>query len=101
MRVGILGSGLMGGKLGTIFARARYELPDTPSRSHCSSASLRTAAKVARSWRIDSSVWGNSYHLQAHVIGAKSRSSPCPHSMAHARSAPASSYVIRRPSAPT
>ena len=25
MRIGILGSGLMGGKLGTIFARAAYE----------------------------------------------------------------------------
>jgi 8-hydroxy-5-deazaflavin:NADPH oxidoreductase len=30
MRVGILGSGLMGGKLGTLFARAGHKLLWTP-----------------------------------------------------------------------
>jgi 8-hydroxy-5-deazaflavin:NADPH oxidoreductase len=33
MRVGILGSGLMGGKLGTIFARARHEVVFSYARS--------------------------------------------------------------------
>src|SRR6266851_4997661 len=33
MRIGILGSGLMGGKLGTIFARARHEVVFSYSRS--------------------------------------------------------------------
>src|SRR5919197_551560 len=33
MRVGILGSGLMGGKLGTLFARAGYEVVFSYSRS--------------------------------------------------------------------
>ncbi|MDB5050540.1 MAG: oxidoreductase [Fibrobacteres bacterium] len=34
MRIGILGSGLMGGKLGTIFARAGHEVVFSYSRSH-------------------------------------------------------------------
>src|SRR5438270_9588022 len=34
MRIGILGSGLMGGKLGTIFARARYEVVFSYARSN-------------------------------------------------------------------
>src|SRR6266849_5069448 len=34
MRVGILGSGLMGGKLGTIFARAGHEVVFSYARSH-------------------------------------------------------------------
>lgn len=34
MRVGILGSGLMGGKLGTIFARAGHEVVFTYARRH-------------------------------------------------------------------
>lgn len=34
MRIGILGSGLMGGKLGTIFARAGHEVIFSYSRSH-------------------------------------------------------------------
>jgi len=34
MRVGILGSGLMGGKLGTIFARARHEVVFSYARSN-------------------------------------------------------------------
>ena len=33
MRIGILGSGLMGGKLGTIFARARHEVSFSYARS--------------------------------------------------------------------
>ena len=33
MRVGILGSGLMGGKLGTLFARARHEVVFSYARS--------------------------------------------------------------------
>lgn len=33
MRVGILGSGLLGGKLGTLFARAGYEVVFSFSRS--------------------------------------------------------------------
>ncbi len=34
MRVGILGSGLMGGKLGTIFARAGHEVVFSYARSN-------------------------------------------------------------------
>lgn len=34
MRIGILGSGLMGGKLGTIFARAGHEVVFSYSRNH-------------------------------------------------------------------
>jgi predicted dinucleotide-binding enzyme len=34
MRIGILGSGLMGGKLGTIFARAGHEVVFSYARSH-------------------------------------------------------------------
>ena len=47
MRIGILGSGLMGGKLGTIFARAGHDVvfsyseqedkSGRKSRSHCGS----------------------------------------------------------------
>jgi predicted dinucleotide-binding enzyme len=33
MRIGILGSGLMGGKLGTLFARAGHEIVFSYSRS--------------------------------------------------------------------
>ena len=33
MRIGILGSGLMGGKLGTIFARAGHDVVFSYSRS--------------------------------------------------------------------
>lgn len=34
MRIGILGSGLMGGKLGTLFARAGHEVVFSYSRSN-------------------------------------------------------------------
>lgn len=34
MRIGILGSGLMGGKLGTIFARAGHEVVFSYARSY-------------------------------------------------------------------
>ena len=52
MRVGILGSGLMGGKLGTIFARAGHEV--VPSRHSLKSKLGRFSGKVqagtATSW---------------------------------------------------
>ena len=35
MQVGILSSGLMGGKLGTIFARARHEVGHSATRAYC------------------------------------------------------------------
>ena len=44
MRVGILGSGLMGGKLGTIFARAGHEVVFSYARSD---AKLRRLAEKA------------------------------------------------------
>lgn len=44
MRIGILGSGLMGGKLGTIFARAGHEVVFSYSRSEEKLASLARAA---------------------------------------------------------
>jgi predicted dinucleotide-binding enzyme len=46
MRVGILGSGLMGGKLGTIFARAGHEVVFSYARSE---QKLKTLAKNAKS----------------------------------------------------
>jgi predicted dinucleotide-binding enzyme len=49
MRVGILGSGLMGGKLGTIFARAGHEVVFSYSRSEKKlTALLREAGSNAR-----------------------------------------------------
>ena len=49
MRVGILGSGLMGGKLGTIFARAGHEVVFSDSRSEKKlSALAREAGANAR-----------------------------------------------------
>lgn len=45
MRIGILGSGLMGGKLGTIFARAGHEVVFSYARSD---AKLRKLARDAR-----------------------------------------------------
>jgi 8-hydroxy-5-deazaflavin:NADPH oxidoreductase len=45
MRVGILGSGLMGGKLGTIFARAGHEVVFSYARSE---QKLKTLARNAR-----------------------------------------------------
>ena len=46
MRIGILGSGLMGGKLGTLFARAGHEVVFSYSRRQ---ATLKTvAAQLAR-----------------------------------------------------
>lgn len=44
MRVGILGSGLMGGKLGTLFARARHQVVFSYARSQ---QKLRTLARDA------------------------------------------------------
>ena len=49
MRVGILGSGLMGGKLGTLFARAGHEVVFSYSRSEEKLIALaREAGKNAR-----------------------------------------------------
>ena len=49
MRVGILGSGLMGGKLGTLFARAGHEVTFSYARSNAKLASLaRDAGSSAR-----------------------------------------------------
>src|SRR5438874_8410714 len=45
MRIGILGSGLMGGKLGTIFARAGHEVVFSYARSERKLARLARAAK--------------------------------------------------------
>jgi len=45
MRVGVLGSGLMGGKLGTIFARAGHEVVFSYARSE---QKLKTLAKNAK-----------------------------------------------------
>src|SRR2546422_7719490 len=49
MRVGILGSGLMGGKLGTLFARAGHEVVFSYARSQDKLAGLaRSAGHNAR-----------------------------------------------------
>src|SRR3989442_13479778 len=45
MRIGILGSGLMGGKLGTIFARAGHEVVFSYARSEQKLKKLARAAK--------------------------------------------------------
>jgi len=44
MRIGILGSGLMGGKLGTLFARAGHEVTFSYARSE---AKLKRLARAA------------------------------------------------------
>ena len=48
MRIGILGSGLMGGKLGTIFARAGHEVVFSYARSE---QKLKRLAREARGER--------------------------------------------------
>jgi predicted dinucleotide-binding enzyme len=48
MRIGILGSGLMGGKLGTLFARAGHEVMFSYSRSEQKLRRLARAAPNAR-----------------------------------------------------
>lgn len=49
MRVGILGSGLMGGKLGTLFARAGHEVVFSYARSQKKLEGLaRDAGRNAR-----------------------------------------------------
>src|SRR2546427_6658297 len=45
MRIGILGSGLMGGKLGTIFARAGHEVVFSYARSEKKLRKLAQATK--------------------------------------------------------
>jgi predicted dinucleotide-binding enzyme len=47
MRVGILGSGLMGGKLGTLFARAGHEVVFSYARSEQKLKKLAREAKGA------------------------------------------------------
>ncbi|PYX53616.1 MAG: hypothetical protein DMG76_25100 [Acidobacteria bacterium] len=53
MRIGILGSGLMGAKLGTIFARAGHEVVFSYSRSNQNSSGWRAMLKAtpAPAWR--------------------------------------------------
>ena len=46
MRVGILGSGLMGGKLGTIFARAGHEVVFSYARSTTNSRGWRVTLRA-------------------------------------------------------
>jgi predicted dinucleotide-binding enzyme len=48
MRIGILGSGLMGSKLGTIFARAGHEVIFSYSRSDAKLKKLAREAKANR-----------------------------------------------------
>ncbi len=48
MRVGILGSGLMGGKLGTIFARAGHEVVFSYARSKENLRGLRATQEGTR-----------------------------------------------------
>ena len=53
MRIGILGSGLMGGKLGTIFARAGHEVYSTMRGATTNSSGWRAMLKAtpAPAWR--------------------------------------------------
>jgi predicted dinucleotide-binding enzyme len=53
MRVGILGSGLMGGKLGTLFARAEHEVV------FAFAPSQKKLQGLARGWRAGSRDLGN------------------------------------------
>jgi predicted dinucleotide-binding enzyme len=48
MRIGILGSGLMGGKLGTIFARAGHEVVFSYARSRDKLESLAVRRRPRR-----------------------------------------------------
>ena len=45
MRIGILGSGLMGGKLGTLFARAGHEVVFSYARSDAEAEAARAGAQ--------------------------------------------------------
>jgi len=54
MRVGILGSGLMGGKLGTLFARAGHDADALLLAVHWSRFD-DVLKQAARGWHIDSS----------------------------------------------
>ena len=51
MRVGILGSGLMGGKLGTLFARAGHDVVFSYARSEQKLKRLAGRAKGGRAGR--------------------------------------------------
>lgn len=46
MRIGILGSGLMGGKLGTIFARAGHEVVFSYARSEWIICAFKTNREI-------------------------------------------------------
>jgi len=53
MRIGILGSGLMGGKLGTIFARTGHEVVFSYARSNDKLKRWRVTLRAmrVRAWR--------------------------------------------------
>ena len=61
MRIGILGSGLMGGKLGTIFAKTGHDVVFSYARSRrkldrlARQAGRRATAGLANSWQQASS----------------------------------------------
>jgi predicted dinucleotide-binding enzyme len=63
MNVGILGSGLMGGKLGTIFARAGHQVAFSYSRSDRKLERLAREVTGVPRWRIsgDGSRSGNEW----------------------------------------
>lgn len=79
MRVGILGSGLMGGKLGVLFARAGHSsrrtrapcgLPDIPSHLHSWWRSLPMRERAARNWHTASSGLGHERrHARTRCVG--------------------------------
>ena len=50
MRIGILGSGLMGGKLGTIFARAGHDVVFSYSHSERKLKRLARASRATCTW---------------------------------------------------
>jgi predicted dinucleotide-binding enzyme len=50
MRIGILGSGLMGGKLGTIFARAGHDVVFSYSRSQRNLKRLARGRRARAGW---------------------------------------------------
>ena len=49
MRIGILGSGLMGGKLGTLFARAGHEVVFSYARSDSRSSLVSSRTETGQS----------------------------------------------------
>jgi predicted dinucleotide-binding enzyme len=53
VRIGILGSGLMGGKLGTLFARAGHEVVFSYARTARKLKKLADEAKGAAAYRFE------------------------------------------------